>query len=612
MVGLMLMTANERERQILTMAFTQLNIKILQSDPSYANYVKTLQYQPDVIVMELPRMNQDQVHFSTLIRKNKKTRKIPIVGYGDRTDEAQKRFMAQSGVNQYLERPLKFSLLMDIIQKYLKILNKSIETGSGDKALEKEEDIKLILDKNTLPTKKIELMVKHIVGTMAFPFTVAKVLQLTESVKSGAGDLAKVIEADPVISTSILKVSNTVFFASMNRRISTIKDAVVRIGFRETKRIVMTMSVMDLFGKDDSSFGFNRMNFWLHSLATALISERIAKRMADVSSDEAFLAGLLHDFGLLLFDEFFPTIFSKVLEETTNTGTRFIDNERNLLKITRNDIIKELFTSWKIPENITEAITTHYSVCDGKNTPSTPTEKIALATYMGNIIAKTYCCGSVCDEYITPIENTYFEAAKMSSGLGKDFNENLMRDLDMYKKFLNIKADSDDPQKDKKKIGIFCPSKAVFIPVEEYFKAQGQSVTHIPKSPSYTEFDQKFDAIFIWAGEKTALESIRPLSSIIQHTEKQIDATKEPPLAPLLAIIYKETPLASDNDGKISLMYNGFDLRQLDENLSKMLNGEKIELSEITKIPQTDTTTEKQPETDIGVEKSDIEQPEPS
>ncbi len=607
MVGVMLMTINERERQILTMAFNQLNIQTTQSDPSYANYIKTLQYQPDIIVLEVPRMNHDQVHFSRLIRKNKKTRKIPIIGYGDRINESQKRYLSQKGINNYLERPLKFTILIGIIQKYLKILNKSLETESGDKSSEREEDIKLILDDNTLPVKKIELMVKHIGNMMAFPFTVAKVLRLTESNKSGASDLAKVIEADPVISTSILKVSNTVFFASMNRRISTIKDAIVRIGFRETKRIVMTMSVMDLFGKEDKNFGFNKMNFWLHSLATALIAERVAKRMGDVSTDEAFLAGLLHDFGILLFDEFYPTIFSKILEETSNTGTRFIDNERKILKITRNDLLKELFTNWKIPETITEAITVHYSSCDGEKKPGTPVEKIALSTYMGNIIAKTFSCGAVCDEYITPIENVYFEAAKMPGGLGKDFYESLMRDLNMYKKFLNIQENETESRKDKKAIGIFCPVKTVFVPVEEYFKAQGQSVIRLQKAHSYTDYDQKLDIIFIWAGKKTTMEAVRPLASIIQHTEEEIDATKEPPLTPLCTILYKETPLATDNDGKISFMYNEFDLRQLEANMTTILDGNRVVPAPQAAPAQADSTTDQ--ESDVTPDS--IELPEP-
>lgn len=580
MVGIMLIAVNERERQILDMAFNQNNIQIAQSDPTYSNYVKVLQYMPDIIVMEIPRMGGDQFHFSSMIRQNKKTRGIPVVGYGNRFNEMEKRYFTKKGINDYLERPLKFSILLNIIQKYLKILNKSIETKSNGSASEKEEDIEQILDDNTLPLKKLKLMVKHISGLAVFPFTVAKVLHITGSEKTGAGDLAKVIETDPAIVANILKVSNTVFFASSNRRISSIKDAVVRIGFRETKRIVMAMSVMELFSKKDTSFGFNRMDFWYHSLATALISAHIAQRMGNINREEAFLAGLLHDFGVLLLDEFFPTIFSKILEATTNNSSRFIDNEKKLLNITRNDIIQELFTLWKIPDSIIGAIKNHYEICNENKKVETANDKISLCVYMGNIITKVYCLGDVCDQYITPIENQFLKIAKMPTGLGKDFYESINHDLDMYRKFLNIKEEKREIIRGKKQIGIFSPANCLFIPIEEYLKVHGHEVTRIPKSDSYTSFDKQFDAIIVWADKKASFDLLSPLTNIVQRTKKEIDSNKEPPLTPVLAIIYKDSPLAQEKTKKMSLMYNELDLRQFDVNLTKILGNKIISLAE--------------------------------
>ncbi len=576
MVGIMLVTVNVRERQILTMAFEQLKIKVVQSSPSYSNYVKVLQYQPDIIVMEIPRYNNDQVHFSSLIRKNKRTKKVPVIGYGDKIDDMQMRFIVQQGISQYLNRPLKFSALLEMIKKYLKVINKSLDASLSDPAKEKDADIALILDKNTLPTKKIELIVKHISGLMAFPFTVAKVLSLSQSDKSGAGDLAKVIEADPVISASILKVSNTVFFASLNRRINTIKDAIVRIGFRETKKIVMTMSVMEMFNKEEEGFGLNKMDFWVHSLATALISENVAKRMGDINTDEAFLAGLLHDFGVLLFEEFFPTIFTSILENTTNSGTRFIDNEKALIKITRNDIINELFTKWKLPENITEAITSHYTICTEEKQVRRKNERVALSTYIGNVLAKTFCFGGVCDHYITPIEDVFFYSAKMPNGLNKDFYENTSREVLMYKKFLGLGDDEKDTELDVKKIGVFSPANWKFNPIQEYFATQGHEVVPIPPTGSYTAFDKACDAIFVCAGKDTTLKEIAPILELKPYSVPTTSESGSDPTTPVCALVYQDSQLDTDANGAFSLMHNEFDLRQLDENLHKMLKGEKF------------------------------------
>ncbi|HEX7510323.1 MAG TPA: HDOD domain-containing protein, partial [Chitinivibrionales bacterium] len=279
--SIMLISENQRETQILKLAFEQKNITLLTSTAEYSNYVKILQYVPDIILMELPHIAHQQLHFSEMLRQHKKTKHIPIIAYGDKVDEGVRKGLLCKGVYHYLDRPLKFSMVLDIIIKSLKKVNKDIGLAKQPVS-DKEKDIGLLFDKETLPTKKIEIMVTYVSKLMAFPFTVAKVLQLADSEKSAAGDLAKVIQADPVISAQLLKISNSVLFASLNRKIGSVKDAIVRVGFRETKRLVMSMSVMSLFSGDHKTLGFDRTAFWFHSLVCGIIAERLARQMGTV------------------------------------------------------------------------------------------------------------------------------------------------------------------------------------------------------------------------------------------------------------------------------------------------------------------------------------------
>jgi len=312
MLCFLLIIENEKERQILSVAFEQMKIKVITSTPTYSNYVKATQYNPDLILMEIPRINTDQVHFVNLVRKNYKTKKIPVFAYGAKIEEGIKRHLMQNGISVYIEKPLKFSNLMQTIKKYLQMSKKSLADVEVKNKSEKEGDIEQIIDMRTIASRKIDLIIKHISKCMAFPFTVARVLQLSEDSKSGAVDLAKTIEADPVIAALLLKISNSVFFASLNTRISSIKDAIVRIGFKETKRIVTTMSVMNTFvGTTQKSAGFSALDFWYHSLTTALVAEQLARNLTEVKRDEVFLSGLLHDFCIIILNEFYPALFEK-------------------------------------------------------------------------------------------------------------------------------------------------------------------------------------------------------------------------------------------------------------------------------------------------------------
>lgn len=579
MISLMLMSSNVREKQILAMAFEQLRIKVIHSDPSYANYVQTLQYQPDIILMEIPRLHSEHLHFSGLIRKHKKVKKIPIIGYGDKVSEAEIRGYATNGVNTYIDRPLKFSKILVIIQRYLKLINKSIDKKEDSESKENKFDIEKLLHEDTLPTQKIDIMVGNISSILAFPFTVAKVLQLTQSSKSGARDLAKVIEADPVLSTNILKVSNTVFFASMNRRINSIKDAIVRIGFNETKRITMAMKVMELFDKEKGSVGFDRLEFWHHSLVSALIAEYFARRLHDVNNEEAFLAGLLHDFGIILLDEFFPSIFDKILEKTTRNGSRFIDNEINLLGISHNDVIKELFSSWKIPDSITEAIYKHYTICLKEKRLETAAEKLAVCTAMSNIIAKSMNIGASCDQYIIPLSNWLFESVKLPNGLGSAFYQEIQQELKVYREFLNIKLDPLQKNETVRQIAVFTPVRQNFIPIVPYLQSLGHTVVPIPPSDSYNDFHKKFDTICVWANKECSPESIAPLTRLFRRVnENSSEQNSNESIAPSLIFIHKDEPCRIKSDQKyISLMYNQCDLRTLDRNLSLIFEGNVVD-----------------------------------
>jgi HD-like signal output (HDOD) protein/ActR/RegA family two-component response regulator len=589
MLTIMLICSNDRERQILCAAFEQLKFKPIIAGANYGSYVKVVQFLPDVIMIEMPRICNEQLSFVDMIKKHKKARMIPIIAYGEAFDKAIIRGIMKKGVDDYIERPLKFTQLMKTIALRLKQRNKSIETTEGPTKSDKEEDIEKILDTNTLRTQKIELMVKHISKLLAFPFTVAKVLQLADSEKSGAADLGKILEADPVIATNILKVSNTVFFASANRRINSIKDAIIRVGFRETKRIVMGMSVMDLFASSEAHKGFNRFHFWFHCLGTAIIAEQMAKRFGDLNAEEAFLAGLLHDFGLILLDEFYPTIFTRILDATSTSGAHFVDKELDILDITHVDVVDELFKSWKIPENITEALANHYSMCDEDADPNTPGKKLALCVAIGNVVSKAFCLGSACDQYVFPIPNAIFKQLKMPQGFPPDFEKEVNREAKLFCAFFKI---DESELQDRKggllgerplAIGIANLTKDIFIAPELYLRTQGHAITRFNRCDSYTDYDGKFDLLLAWSDEHTTEDAVKPLTRIVQRQVDETTIQLVPPSVPVLLFVKPDTePEAPIILPNTSAMYTEYDQRQLDVNILTITEGKKVNLPATT------------------------------
>ncbi|MFP4681298.1 MAG: HDOD domain-containing protein [Chitinispirillaceae bacterium] len=567
MVTILLVSVNEREKQILKTALEQRAVKVIVCCPKYRHYMLVLKYLPDLVVMEFPHACSDQVHFTNLIRKNRKTEKIPVVGYGDPVDRMTKRGLCREGVGFYLDRPLKFSKLLQVVDQILKKKNKTLD--SKPVLSDKEKDLELILNSMAPASEKVEAMTRHIAGLMAFPFTVARVLRLTQDEKTGAGDLAKAITADPAITAHLLRISNSVFFASSLRRIKSIKDAIVRIGFEETKKIVMSMSVINLFDKREKTTGFERTDFWSHSLAVGIIAERLARQMGTINTEDAFLGGLLHDLGVMILDEFLPSVFDRSLEVTVNAAGHFPDCQIEELGVNHIDLIDGLFPVWKLPQNITEGITNQFKILKSSSSQIDSDEKkLALCIGLANLIAKSLQYGRECDEFVFPVKNDLLTAAGMGAGVSRTFMDHTANSIEVFRRFLHLEKTDEGAKGGVLDQGL--PSVAminvpddIMIPAYIYLSKENWNVKLISTELDPKTLDGSFDLILMWFGAQENGIDFEPYRRISKPSSKEY--------APLfmLAAECAEKNLPRE----VSFMSSGCDLRHLVLSLSEVARG---------------------------------------
>lgn len=576
MVSLMILALNEKELQILTMAFEQIGVKVIQSQPNYATYIKATQYNPDVILVDFPRKNSEQIHFVTPLKKNKRTKNCFIIGYGNKMPKEEIKFISRF-VDIFHERPLKFSKFINLMEKKLKASNKKFiaekPKGPG------EEDEKMLLDPITLPQEKIEIVTRHVQKLLAFPFTVGKVLQIAEDSKSGAGDLSRIISADSVISTNVMKISNTVFYATKTP-ITTIKDAIIRIGFVETKKIVMTISVMGSVNNKLETLGFSRTDFWHYSLGTAILAEFIAKRDKRIDKESAFLAGLLSSFGILLWDEFFPTVFEKTLEQTTDKGYSFFSAEQDLLQITEHDILKELFTSWKLPSVVINGICGYEKIRKSLEVTNDE-EYLSLVIFTASIMARAYSFGKACDLYVYPLIQKIFTTLKLQTGVPKGFYDDVKSQVEMYKSFLNIKteeiSDFTIDNRNRIKIGVYLGNTTMFSPINTLLIDAEFNVEGITTLSDMDVLQKKYDIVCIVADEDISWDEAERLLTLIHPDESKVNDDGSPICTPVLAIVDKDSSLFEKSGiGNLSVMINTFDLRLFINIFERVINFEQV------------------------------------
>lgn len=157
--------------------------------------------------------------------------------------------------------------------------------------------------------------IREISHIATLPEITLKIVELVESPKSTAQDLNKVISNDPALSARILKVVNSSFYG-LPGQIGSINRAIVMLGLNAVKNIAIAASLAKLFRGGDLTPSFSAKALWLHSVSVAATSKLVTDKCGFAFGDEAFLAGLIHDIGLMVEMQYDRNKLIEVLQQT--------------------------------------------------------------------------------------------------------------------------------------------------------------------------------------------------------------------------------------------------------------------------------------------------------
>jgi putative nucleotidyltransferase with HDIG domain len=194
--------------------------------------------------------------------------------------------------------------------------------------------------------------------------TVLQIVQIVDDPRSSAGDLTNIIATDPPLSARLLRLANSASFG-LTRRISSIHDAIICIGFEAVKEIALTQKVCEIFAEEDEGFGYSRFGLWQHSVAVAICARQLSRKMRRGPRPEtAYAVGLLHDLGLLVVDQFLPFDFLVVLRSAMEEDCDLTQVEEMVLGFNHGDVGMALVREWQFPKELAYAIGHHHSPLD--------------------------------------------------------------------------------------------------------------------------------------------------------------------------------------------------------------------------------------------------------
>lgn len=190
------------------------------------------------------------------------------------------------------------------------------------------------------------------------PAVAVQVLDLTSRRDVELSEIARVVEHDPAIATRVLKTVNSSFYG-LTRRVGSIRQALAYLGMETVKGLVLGFSLARTFKADeDVVFDFN--DFWRRSILAASAARALAGIVRKGDPDEAFVAALVRDLGMIALWRYYDDRYLQLLDLTDGDHKALPGLERRHFEVDHAEIGAAMLEGWKFPSEIVDVVLLHH------------------------------------------------------------------------------------------------------------------------------------------------------------------------------------------------------------------------------------------------------------
>lgn len=195
---------------------------------------------------------------------------------------------------------------------------------------------------------------------MSLSDTLPSVIEACDNADTSVNDLTGLISSDQSLVAMLLKLANSAYYGYA-RRIETLPEAIVLLGFSTIKSLAITATTMNLLFQSDDNLTETRHEIWSHSLGTGVAARALARKRGNIHPEKAFVAGLLHDLGMIILSVYRKDDFERVLEHASTMGVTYEAAEEELLGYNHADLGAYVAEAWSFPATHCEAIRCHHN-----------------------------------------------------------------------------------------------------------------------------------------------------------------------------------------------------------------------------------------------------------
>lgn len=207
--------------------------------------------------------------------------------------------------------------------------------------------------------KKAEEMIKKFKGLPSMPIVLSEALRITADPSVSYDKVIKVISQDPNLSGRLLRIANSPYYG-LKHRVTTLHLALVMLGIREFRCILIGSAVLDLIKFKNMQYQELYKKLWKESLFMASVCRELSQSLKLPYEGEDFLVGLLANIGASLLLNEMPKEYFELINKADNNHKKQMELELELLGFTQSDLGAVFLKNWDIPPVLWDSISRQY------------------------------------------------------------------------------------------------------------------------------------------------------------------------------------------------------------------------------------------------------------
>ncbi len=212
------------------------------------------------------------------------------------------------------------------------------------------------------------------------PDTALKLMAVMGDPRSTLDHIVDAIKYDQVVTGQVLRLCNSSFFG-LSGKVTSLNDAMLFLGTTKVLQLVMSVHTNNMLNSEQPGYGLEPGMLWKHSVAVALASSLFAQRLRLPDAGLAFTAGLLHDIGKVILNEYVATDFAEIVRRVSDERMSFVEAEHQVLGFSHEEVGGMIAEKWKLPPAIIRCIRFHHDP-----TSIDPSDPLVDAVYLANCV----------------------------------------------------------------------------------------------------------------------------------------------------------------------------------------------------------------------------------